>query len=142
MKLEEQLICDMPATALLVPCRADASGMRVSHCVAVRRYVLTSPAAVVIAERFARRAFWEEAARAGCWDGGADEVSLRSRLAPNTQFLVLAPGLLVHERTACRFTGAQSAHLQMCAPAYDSAGGCRLQRRRQAHRAALLHCTG
>jgi len=42
---------------------------------AVRRYVLTSPAAVVIAERFARRAFWEEAARAGCWDGGTDEVS-------------------------------------------------------------------
>jgi hypothetical protein len=38
------------------------------------RYALTSPAAVVIAERFARRAFWEEAARAGCWDSTADEV--------------------------------------------------------------------
>ena len=38
------------------------------------RYALTSPAVVVIAERFARRAFWEEAARAGCWDSTADEV--------------------------------------------------------------------
>ena len=80
----------MLTTALLVSCRAGAADAILDTVVDSRRYVLTSPAAVVIAERFARRAFWEEAARAGCWDGGADEVAqfpINSAFA--TQFPIL-----------------------------------------------------